>query len=471
VSTVVGGSPLLTAAVTAARSSALRRGYAALRARADTPRLLQAVLLATWLAALVLVLVANAGLAEARRTIQTIGKDAAPSIVAAQSMKASMADLDANAANDLLGGPNGLAVARDAYEKDRLNVVAGLVAAARNITYPEEPPLIQSMANNVSLYAADVAQARVYNQLGDQASATAALRSATDLMHQQIIPAAESLDAVNLGYLDRAYAARQQAGLASQLLVIAAGLLLLGPLVWLQVFLYRRTRRLLNLPLLGATLVALFLVLRLVVVLGAVAADLKWAKQDAFDSVHALWQARAIAYDANGDESFYLLPGFDRQRYDASFKQKAAQLVDRPLDEQAVRAAAAGQVQFKGRLADELNNITFNGELSAASDTLRAWVQYVSLDGRLRALEQAGQHAEAVALDVGTQPGQSNWAFDQFDQALGRTLEINQREFDAAVQSAFDDLNGADLLGPIAALIVAVLVWAGLRPRLAEYRG
>ena len=37
--------------------------------------------------------------------------------------------------------------------------------------------------------------------------------------------------------------------------------------------------------------------------------DLRVAKEDAFDSIHALWQARAVAYDANGDETRYLLGG------------------------------------------------------------------------------------------------------------------------------------------------------------------
>src|ERR1700682_2679534 len=57
-----------------------------LREWADTPHVLQAAMLLIWLAVLALALLGNAGLADARRTIQTIGKDTAPSIIAAQSM-------------------------------------------------------------------------------------------------------------------------------------------------------------------------------------------------------------------------------------------------------------------------------------------------------------------------------------------------------------------------------------------------
>ena len=35
--------------------------------------------------------------------------------------------------------------------------------------------------------------------------------------------------------------------------------------------------------------------------------ELKVAKEDAFDSVRALWLARAVAYDANSDGSRWLL--------------------------------------------------------------------------------------------------------------------------------------------------------------------
>jgi hypothetical protein len=245
---------------------------------------------------------------------------------------------------------------------------------------------------------------------------------------------------------------------------------LIGLLVGLQVFLTRRTRRLVNPALLGATLVALLLVGRLVWILNAETSDLKVAKQDAFDSVHALWQARAIAYDANGDESLYLLPGFDRQQYDASFHTKAMQLASKPLDDQLITSANRGSVQFSGRFADEMNNITFPGELEAATEMLQTYAQYYALDAQIRAFELGGQHDAAVALDTGTDVGQSDWAFAQFDAALGKVLDINVQWFNQSVQRGFDELNGADVLGPIAGLTVAVLVWWGLQPRIAEYR-
>jgi hypothetical protein len=39
-------------------------------------------------------------------------------------------------------------------------------------------------------------------------------------------------------------------------------------------------------------------------------------------------------------------------------------------------------------------------------------------------LQQSGKHADAIALCVGNNPGQSNWAFEQFKQANQKTLDI-----------------------------------------------
>ena len=326
------------------------------------------------------------------------------------------------------------------------------------------------MENGMSLYAGYVAQAQLSNQLGDVASAMQSMKTATDLMHQQILPAADQLDAVNFDHLATTYAERRQTAGVWLALVLFAGISVIGLLVAVQVFVARRTRRLLNLPLLGATLVALLVTVRLGSSLTAYTSDLKGAKQDAFDSVHYLWQARALAYDANGDESLWLLPGFDKPVYDASFHAKTAQLTDRPLSDQLIAQAAAGNVQFKGRFADEMNNITFPGERELATDMLRTHARYYGMDAQIRDLENSGQHEAAVAFCVGYDEGQSNWAFAQFDTALGKVLDLNEQWFANYIQRASDDLYGMEVLGPLAGLVIAVLVWLGLQPRIAEYR-
>jgi hypothetical protein len=234
----------------------------------------------------------------------------------------------------------------------------------------------------------------------------------------------------------------------------------------------RQTRRIANPPLLGATaLLAVFAVYLLIALTGA-NDQLRAAKQDSFDSVHALWKARAVAYDANAEESLYLLErGPLQQRHEDAFFKRSAQLLSGPPPAAALAQAKAGRYKdIKGFIGDELNNITYPGEREAALGLLQAFVEYSDIDRKIRDLERAGRHAEAFALCVGTQPGQSDWAFERFDKALSNVLELNERYFANQIASAFSYLSWIPWTVPAIALAMAVLAWFGLQPRIVEYR-
>ena len=91
------------------------------------------------------------------------------------------------------------------------------------------------------------------------------------------------------------------------------------------------------------------------------------------------------------------------------------------------------------------------------------------IDLEIRTLENSGKHAEAVALCTGNGKGESNYAFNRFDNALGRTLDVNQKAFDDAVAKGFSDVSGFEVIAPIGAALIALFTWLGLRPRLREY--
>jgi hypothetical protein len=121
-------------------------------------------------------------------------------------------------------------------------------------------------------------------------------------------------------------------------------------------------------------------------------------------------------------------------------------------------------------MADELNNITFEGEGEAARETLIRFGRYVAIDSRIRDLEAHGSHRDAIELCTGTAVGQSDWAFNQFDDELGRTLKINQDAFDESVTAGFAALRNFDLKASIFAAILALLCLGGLLQRIREYR-
>jgi hypothetical protein len=128
-------------------------------------------------------------------------------------------------------------------------------------------------------------------------------------------------------------------------------------------------------------------------------------------------------------------------------------------------------VAFGGYLGAEFRNITFPGERAAAEKTLAAYQVYERDDRRIRALNHSGNLGAAIAFDTSYARGNSNWAFEQYDNALVSVIAINQHAFNTAIEAGWRGVRGWTGLIPAgAAVLVIALVIAGIRPRLAEYR-
>ncbi|MEU6147944.1 hypothetical protein ABZ848_47370 [Streptomyces sp. NPDC047081] len=157
------------------------------------------------------------------------------------------------------------------------------------------------------------------------------------------------------------------------------------------------------------------------------------ARHDAFDSIVALACARAIAYDANADESRYLL---DLASYDS-----------RPAATWQAYGTGHRDLRFTGEFRRELDNITFVGERAAA-----------------------GKEREAVEFCMGWQPGTSNAHFGAWTAALDKVAGINRAHFTSSVDAGRSSVNGL-LPWAVGLLVSAVLLTLfGLRLRFAEFR-
>jgi hypothetical protein len=238
-------------------------------------------------------------------------------------------------------------------------------------------------------------------------------------------------------------------------------------------------RRVVNPPLLLAAVVVAGGWLWALVALWESSTDIKTAKEDAFDSIAVLEAARAIAYDANGDESRWLLVKINGGQADTIqscakfFHQNAAKIASFSKNQTAadwlaeIARTQKKDAPSKGCLAVELTNITFPGELQAAQETLRQFWEYLKIDRQIRDLKDEHQ---AVELCLGTNPGQSDWAFDQFETALSKTIDINKHYFKPSLEDAAGRVAGLAWLMPLGlALAVSLLTYLGLRPRLNEY--
>jgi len=441
----------------------------------NTPQILKSGLYLTWGACVLLLITTIAAVQGQRYAIKTIGKDTAPSIIAAQHIKSGLADLDANAANQLLVDVGKNPAAEKAYDDRRKEVVEATLAAAENITYGDaERTPIRTLFVALGDYRLKIHEARIFQKQKNNTAILESYRAGADIIDNTLLPAADALDRTNREALNRIYKEQKFTTVKYLFFVAISSIGLLAILISLQIFLNRRMRRLLNPMLLAATAIAILFMCFTLRALFSASNQLRIAKEDAFESIHALWQVRALAYSANGDESRYLLDSAMATKHEQAFATKVAKLAEIPNVETFKRVAntltnGGTNLGFKGLFADELNNITFKGEREAAIATFAAFGTYVEIDQQIRQLQQSGSHDAAVTLCIGNNQGQSNWAFDRFDSALDKTIAINQKAFDQAVDQGSKDIEGFEITAPIALSAIALLTLLGLLPRTKEY--
>jgi hypothetical protein len=422
-----------------------------------------------------------------------IGGHDAPLVEQSNALYYAVNDMDAQVGNVLLTGSDP-ALAADQqqdlalYASDQQHAEQDLQQVA--VTAAADPAAqraVSSVLGALGRYQALAADAIVVNERGhDPAGRPSAatlgyFQQATDLMSMTVLRAVGSLTAANASALDMRYHLDRSTAATGQVLVLVLGLAVASALLGTQVFLAARFRRLVNPALATATVLAVGLAIAGAVQLGAQAGNLKVAKQDAFDSILALTQARAVSYDANADETRFLVDPRRAAAYQDAFLRKSQELVSVGnvgifSYDAALAADIRGyqsdhtDVRFGGYLGTEFRNITFAGERSAATRALLAYQVYEKDDRKLRALAKTNL-AQAIAFDIGTSPGQSDWAFNQWDRALGSVITINENAFTAAIQDG--RTTGSPWIALIPAIgtaLIGALAIAGTRRRLAEYR-
>ena len=443
----------------------------------NTLQILRGGWYATWGVSLLLLIVSIQGVHSQRDAIKTVGDDAAPSVLNSQRLKDAFADMDASLANELLLKPGDNAQVLKDFEKNRVKIAERLVLVSRNITYAGEEKLITAIQLNSSAYLLKLQAARDTHKRGEAANTLNIYREAANLMDNNIIQRTEQLSELNSVELDNKYAQHKSENGRISFVIAIVGLAQIAMLVAIQIFLYRRMQRILNLPLLGATVVSfIFLGYTLNSFVGATN-NLKIAKEDAFNSLHALRQMRSLSYQANADESRYLLDKLNASQHQKSFDNKIATIIkvdpsqsNKSIDSIITTVGRGDRVTgLTGLFADELNNLTFVGERELAIDTLKKFTNYLAIDKQIRQLYNSGKVAEAVALCIGTNKGESNWAFDEYKDAQTRLNALNEKQFYLNIRIGRDRLEYFEIIAATALGGIAILTLLGLRPRLVEY--
>jgi hypothetical protein len=112
-------------------------------------------------------------------------------------------------------------------------------------------------------------------------------------------------------------------------------------------------------------------------------------------------------------------------------------------------------------------NSSTGGPVSAQG-VVTAFERYVAEHAKLRALDDGGQHDQAVAAATGT--GTANQAFAEFERASSRALAAEAADLSDDLGDAAGPLLPVAWLVLLAGVAAAVLAWRGMAQRLREYR-
>ncbi len=446
------------------------------------------------IAALLAVLTVAIG--NARDSVQAIGHDAGPQVVATGTLYFALSDMDAQVSNVLLiGRDHDLGIGHDEslrlYERRRAEADAAAVQAAQ--LAGGDPALrrtVQEVLDGLGRYERLVGRAM---ELDRQAAhppgelpkqVVDAYREATDLMKLELLPKAYNITLDTGAQVRQDYETKRSAVLTGRTWVAVTGLVVLLFLVATQLYLTRTFRRVLNPPLVLATLAALALTAAGAGLLTAQAGHMRKAKEDGFDSILQLSRARAISHSAFADESRYLLDPGRADTYEQTYLDKSLSVIqpdlgDAPVNLENYHAgleeklgsfrAGEGDVPFLGFFGDEARAVEPGREADALQKTLQAYLVVQRNDARMRELASSGDRAAAVDLRMGrTSDAISD--FGAYDAALAALTAVHQDAFDEAIRDADGGLRGWNAVPAGGAAAIALLILAGVRPRLAEFR-
>ncbi|MFI6903215.1 hypothetical protein ACIBKY_18275 [Nonomuraea sp. NPDC050394] len=409
------------------------------------------------------------GSGSAREGLRVIGHDSGPQVVATAGLYLGLSDMDAQVADVLLMGSEygeRRAAALAQYERRRTEANQALLDAFELADGdPAERLTIQSVLDGLGRYERLAGEALLLNTQSDHRAGVPpeavldVYRKATDLMRLELLPKAYNLT-LESGTIVRRTHDEESAAVRLLMLGLIAALIAVGGLiVALQLYLARAFRRRLAPALLVATALTVVAGLVGVGVLGQALQSIAAAKRDGFDAVLTTARARAIGNSLHADQARYLLDPDRADTYEHAFLDKSQSLVYADggnVEAYHATLAKNGKVSL-GLLAPVRANI---------SDNFAAYRRFQEADGRMRTLATSGQTAQAVSAKL----DELAKGFAAFDKELVTVGERYEATFTKTVAAGDGALDGLWRLAPWALGAAAVLIAAGVWPRLREYR-
>jgi hypothetical protein len=378
---------------------------------------------------------------------ETTGQSGRLSVAALQLYQAlSQADAIATSSYLTAGTPSD--EMNDTYREALRDATVALATAAGEVKTAADTELVAELNTRMPVYTGLVETARTFNRLGEPVGATYQEQAST-LMREEMLPAAHELQDNSLGQLNESRSDAQAFPWAAAVLVVAA----LGTLVWAQLWLSRKTNRVFNLGLVGASVLLAAFAGWLAFASLASAGHTDRSHEEGAGPLELLAEAEITAQQARAEESLVLIArGEDTDAADR-FTAHMTALAD------------------DGGLLDRLDEaFADDPDLSQRVDAAReAADTWRTGHDEVVKLAQDGRYTDAVAMAVG-EGDESLWAsFRTLNEELTIATEVSADRFAEATSDAQRSLSGA--AAGLAALSLLALISAavGIQMRVAEY--
>ncbi|KDN82760.1 hypothetical protein [Kitasatospora cheerisanensis] len=364
-----------------------------------------------------------------------------------------LADADATAAAGFLLAGEEPAEVRARYQDD-LDTASRLLAeaAGRSGGSAGAQHSLTELNRQLPRYAGLVETARAINRQGLPLGG-AYLRYASDLMQGTVLPEAQKLADAESAGLDADY---RTAG-AVPWTALALGVLALAALGRYQVLLFRRTNRVFNPGLLGASLAVLTAVVWLLAGTATASGDLADGRLGGTGPLRDLDRVRIEALQAHTAENLNLVARGASTKYAKQWDDLAKQLDESPRSPGSVsRLLAGGPEPAKGPLAD-------------AESAYRQW-QERHKDAAAK--DSAGDYEAALRATLtprGTD-ATADAAFRAADAGWALAAQAERDAFARATGGVDGVLAGQAVAAGVLSALAAAAALRGIGRRLAEYR-
>lgn len=389
-----------------------------------------------------------------QNTIDDLINHQEPLSAASQQIYRSLSDADATASAAFLAGGVEPADLRARYETDVAQAGAALAKAAGDVGGVEgAAQQVNQLSQALPVYTGLVETARANNRQGFPTGG-AYLREASTLMRSKLLPAAQELYKIDIQRLNEG----EDDATAVPWFLVGFTVLLLAALIATQIYLTRRTNRLLNVGLVAATIAVGVAVIWGALAMVVSSAHISTADRDGAQQVDALVQARIVALQCRANETLTLVARGDGPQYETDYQHLIPALVAKDGGPGTLLAKA------KDLAAD---NEQTSRSVNAAIDSATKWHD---AHLQIRKMDDAGDYQEAVKAATGAEPTSAAQLFAKLDTSLNDAITSGRKSFVEGADQAGKILTGLVPGLAILGLIALAGVTMGIRQRLQEYR-